>query len=416
VEQEHAALAIDGGDLPLGGGLLALVRPAFDLLEPGGVLAVNSLNDALRDDLPRWCRLQHHEYLERQQVEQGYDRHLIRRGNLSVPLGKREAEIRLPVRDGQILAEDVLRAVPMPDRADPATGFAPRGAQVEPGGPRYPFSLLDRDHVAPPEVAKLYDQAVAAQWNAAKDIPWHKTPRLPDVMQRALGQVFTFLAENELSALYLPSKFISRIHPAYAETAMFLSTQMADEARHIDVFLKRARAGGGGLGVSSVTTSQSLLSLLELEDFTEAAFLLSVLGEGTFLDLLTFIEEHAPDEVTAEVVRRARSDEARHVHFGLVHVRHALANDASLFGRLEAAARRRAASLAGIGGAPEPLQDGLTILAAGSNDTKAIARGHEAFRILLHTMHENRSKRLQHAGFTAEQAQTLADLHTPNFM
>jgi len=81
---------------------------------------------------------------------------------------------------------------------------------------------------------------------------------------------------------------------------MFLSTQMADEARHIDVFLKRARAGGGGLGVSSTTTSRSLLSLLELEDFTEAAFLLSVLGESSFIDLLTFLEDHAPDEVTAE--------------------------------------------------------------------------------------------------------------------
>ncbi len=224
------------------------------------------------------------------------------------------------------------------------------------------------------------------------------------------------LAENELSALYLPSKFVSRIHPAYAETAMFLSTQMADEARHMDVFLKRARAGGGGLGVSSATTSQSLLSLLELEDFTEAAFLLSVLGEGTFLDLLSFIEEHAPDEVTAEVVRRARGDEARHVHFGLVHVRHALAHDDSLYGRLEAAVRRRAATLAGVGGAPEPLQDGLTVLAAGSTDAKAIARGHDAFRELLDTMHASRVKRLKHAGFTEQQAQTLSDLHTPNFM
>jgi hypothetical protein len=222
------------------------------------------------------------------------------------------------------------------------------------------------------------------------------------------------LAENELSALYLPSKFISRIHPAYAETAMFLSTQMADEARHIDVFLKRARAGGGGLGVSSATTSQSLLSLLELEDFTEAAFLLSVLGEGTFLDLLKFIEHHAPDDVTAEVVRRARNDEARHVHFGLVHVRHALAHDDTLYLRLEAAVRKRAATLSGVGGAPEPLQDGLTLLAAGSTDTKAIACGHDAFRELLHTMHESRVKRLQHAGFTAEQAQRLSDLHTPN--
>lgn len=416
MQNENAALAIDGGDLPLGGGLLALIRPALALLEPGGVLAVNSRNPTLRDDLPRWCQLQHHNYLQRQEPEQGYDRHLLARGRLSVPQGSLETQIRLPRHDGHLLADDVLKAVPMPEHADPASGFAPRGARVEAGGPRYPFTLLDRDRVAPPEVAQLYDQAVSAQWNALTDIPWNKVPTLPEAVERALGQVFTFLAENELSALYLPSKFLSRIHPAYVETAMFLSTQMADEARHIDVFLKRARAGGGGLGVSSVSTSQSLLSLLNLEDFTEAAFLLSVLGEGTFLDLLTFIEDHAPDEVTAEVVRRARSDETRHVRFGLVHVRHALAHDPSLFARLEAAVRKRATTLANVGGAPEPLQDGLTVLAAGGTDSKAIARGHEAFRELLQTMHENRVRRLEHAGFSPDQARILSDLHTPNFM
>jgi hypothetical protein len=216
--------------------------------------------------------------------------------------------------------------------------------------------------------------------------------------------------------MYLPSRFIGQIHPAFAEVAMFLSTQLADEARHIDVFLKRARAGGGGLGVSSVTTAQSLLSLLQCRDFTEAAFLLSVLGEGTFLDLLRFIEDHAPDEVTAEVVRRARNDETRHVHFGLAHVRHALSFDSSLYGRLEDAVRRRAAQLSGVGGVPAPLQDGLTILAAGSTSPADVSRGHDAFRELLDTMHENRVRRLESAGFSPTQAKTLSDLHTPNFM
>jgi TusA-related sulfurtransferase len=415
-EPAVAAMAIDTGDLPLGGGMLALLRPALALLEPGGVLAVNSLQPSLRDDLPSWCKLQHHEYLGCDQTASGHDQHLIARGKLSVPRGRRETGMKLAPEAGKLGAAQVVEAVPLPERADPATGFAPRGAQVEPGGPSYPFSLLERDHVAPPEIAKLYDQAIAAQWNANTDIAWHKIPTLPSAMERALDQVMTFLAENELSALYLPSKFVSRIHPAYAEVAMFLSTQMIDEARHIDVFLRRARSGGGGLGVSSATTSRSLLSLLELTDFTEAAFLLSVLGEGTFLDLLRFIEEHAPDEVTAEIVRRARSDESRHVHFGLAHVRHALAHDSTLYARLENAVRRRAATLSGVGGVPEALQDGLTILAAGGTAPKAVARGHEAFRALMHEMHQNRVRRLGHAGFTPEQAQTLSDLHTPNFM
>jgi len=411
-----AAVAIDGGDLPLGGGLLALVRPALDLLEPAGVLAILTSARSVDEDLLAWCRLERHEYLGSEILPDNRTRHLVARGRLSGVSGERERAINLPRREGRLLTADLLAAVPMPEHADPSSGFAPRGAQVEPGGPQYPFSLNERDRVAPPEVAQLYDQAIAAQWDASRDIPWDKVRPLAPALERALGQIMTFLAENELSALYVPSRFLPRIHPAYVEVAQFLATQLNDEARHIDVFLKRARAGGGGVGVSSATTSHSLLSLLELEDFTEAAFLLSVLGEGTFLDLLKYIEHYAPDEATAELTRRARLDEARHVHFGMAHVRHALAHDDDLYGRLEAAVRRRAATLHNVGGVPAHLQDSLTILAARDANPTAVRRGHEAFRELLESMHEQRVKRLLNAGFTTEQAQTISDLHTPNFM
>lgn len=398
-----AVVAIEAGDLPLGGGLLALVRPALDLLAPGGVLAVLSDAPSAREDLPSWCRAEGHEYLGQDTVAGGRVCHRIARGPHGMPPA---AETESGPTVGAAL----------PDRADPASGFAPRGARVEPGGPAYPFDLLERDRVAAPEVARLYEQAVAAQWDARTAVPWDRVGTLPAPLERALAQAMTFLAENELSALYVPAKFLPRIHPAYAETAMLLATQMNDEARHIEVFLRRARARGAPLGVSSVTTSRSLLSLLELTDFTEAAFLLSVLGEGTFLDLLRFLEDHAPDEATAVLVSRARTDETRHVHFGLAHVRHALAHDPALYGRLEAAVRRRAAAMSSAGGVPAPLQDALTVLAAGGTAPTALARGHEAFRELLHVMHANRTKRLEHAGFTPDQARTLSDLHTPNFM
>jgi TusA-related sulfurtransferase len=415
-EKAAAAVAIEAGDLTIGGGLLALIRPALDLLDEGGVLAVISRTTSAREDLPSWCRAERHQYLGREVVADGTDRHLLSRGSFSRPDGKRETQLSIRDRHGRPSSAAMLDSVPMPERASVFSGFAPRGAQVEAGGPAYPFDLVERDHIAPPEVAKLYEQAVAAQWDANRDIPWETVEPLSPVLERSIGQIMTFLAENELSALYLPSRFVSQIHPSYAEVAMFLASQLADEARHIDVFLKRARVGGGGLGISSVTTSRSLLSLLETRDFTEATFLLSVLGEGTFLDLLTFIESHAPDEATAELTRRARSDESRHVHFGLAHVRWALAHDETLYARLEGSVRRRAAKLAGVGGVPAPLQDSLNLLAAGSDEPRAVARGHEAFRGLLETMHVNRLKRLEHAGFEPEQAEMISKLHTPNFM
>jgi TusA-related sulfurtransferase len=382
---DAAAIAIEAGDLALGGGLLALVRPALDRLPPGGVLALLSSSRSVSEDLASWCRAERHNHLESTLIADGKWRHLIERGRFNVAR--------------------------IPEGAELTSGFAPRGAKVEPGGPAYPFTPME----LPPESAQLYQQAVAAQWDATRDVPWSSIKPLSPALDVAVSQIMTFLAENEVSALYVPSRFIARIHPAYLETAMFLATQLGDESRHIDVFLRRARASGG-LGVSTAATSHSLRSLLDPEDFTEAAFLLSVLGEGTFLDLLHFVEDHAPDEATAVLARRARVDESRHVHFGLCHVRHALAQDPKVAQRLEAAVRRRAATIAHIGGVPAPIADSLTILAARGDDPPSVARGHQSFRELLVTMHEARIKRLEHAGFTAEQAQLLSDLHTPNFM
>ncbi|HEX8618611.1 MAG TPA: hypothetical protein VF911_13585, partial [Thermoanaerobaculia bacterium] len=243
-----AAIAVDGGDLPLGGGLLSLVRPALTLLEPDGVLAILSRSASVYEDLASWCRAERHEYLGAESVD-GTTRHLVRRGRFGV----------------QRTAEDAA----LPLRADASTGFAPNGSVVEAGGPRYPFDLLERDRVAPPEVAELYEQAVAAQWSAARDIPWNTIPRHEPAIELAVRQVMTFLAENELSALYVPSRFIARLHPAYVSVAMFLATQMQDESRHIDVFLRRTRATDSPPAIASATTSRSLHSLLQVDDFTE---------------------------------------------------------------------------------------------------------------------------------------------------
>jgi|SRR5215467_10551817 len=139
---ESVAIAVEGGKLQLGGGLLAVVRPALDRLAPGGVLAVLSRSVQVRQDLPAWCKLEHHDYLSCDRLEGGIDRHLITRGKLSVPIGVLESNNSLPTDAGRPTAADVLSAIPMPERADASSGFAPRGAQLEPGRPLYPFSLV----------------------------------------------------------------------------------------------------------------------------------------------------------------------------------------------------------------------------------------------------------------------------------
>src|SRR6476659_7212229 len=107
---EVAVIAVDGGELPLGGGLLALVRPALDQLEPGGMLAVLSRSRGVREDLPAWCRAQRHEYLGVEETAGGLDRHLITRGRFSVPYEPTCDRNQLERQDGRLTAAAVLKA------------------------------------------------------------------------------------------------------------------------------------------------------------------------------------------------------------------------------------------------------------------------------------------------------------------
>jgi len=413
------AARVDGGALGVGTGLLMLLREAMETLPGGAVVAVGTTDPAVVHDLPAWCRVMAHTYLGTTSSADGPTYYFRKTELDTAGDAKPDWGVRLPLRpDGELHTRDWMagRVADVPAEAPTTTGFAPRGAIVEAGAPAFDFSINSRDAVWAVEVADLYEQATANQWDASRDIPWHLLKPLPDPLERAVCQLMTFLTENEYSALYVPAKFLPRINPQFSEVVFFLSTQMMDEARHIEAFTKRALANGGGLQYSAASTQLSLKTLFDQHDFTTASFLLSVLGEGTFLDLLRFIQDHAPDPVTAEICRRARADETRHVHFGMAHVRFYLAQDPAHYEELRAAVRQRAAVMSSITEVSPRVQEALAIVAAGGLDPSRLAEGTRLVRALMDEMHANRLKRLQVAGFTAEQAEEISRLHTPNFM
>src|SRR6202522_2640087 len=216
------------------------------------------------------------------------------------------------------------RAPGPPDaRADARWGLAARGALVEAGGPPIGAHWSEREHVWADIAPKLYAAAAAAQWDPATAVDWTAPiDAVPPEIERAVVQIMTYLVENEQAALIIPARLLSQLHPHYREVMQLLATQAADEARHVEVFTRRGLLSGGPLGTSSAGGRASLATLLNEPDFTTASFLLSVLGEGTFLDLLRFLHDHAPDPVTADVTRLALRDEARHVAFGVAHTAH----------------------------------------------------------------------------------------------
>jgi hypothetical protein len=301
-------------------------------------------------------------------------------------------------------------------RAPVTWGLAARGALVEAGGPPLAVDLVERDEVWADAAPRLYAQAAASQWDPATAVDWDAPFSLPADVEVAVVQAMTYLIENEQAALAVPARFIGRIHPHYREVVQFLALQVADEARHVEVFTRRASLRGGPLGVSGAGGRASLQTLLEETDFSLATFLLSVLGEGTFLSLLSFLEAHAPDPVTRQVCRLALQDEARHVAFGQAHLEHRVAVDPTERGRLRAAVERRHDVLADTAGLNANVLDALVVLASGDWSPASIGRGFALVQDLEAEMDRGRQRRLARLGFPADEAAAVSALHTRNFM
>jgi hypothetical protein len=340
-----------------------------------------------------WARAQGHQVT---------DGHVIVRGD------KVDRRLAGAVRAGTI-------SLPQ-DQAPASWGLAARGALVETGGPALTGADLDRRSEVWSDLApKLYAQAAAGQWDPATAVDW-TPPNLPDDIETAVTQVMTYVIENEHAALMVPARFLGRIHPHFREATQFLATQVADEARHVEVFTRRATLAGRPLGLSGAGGRASLQTLLDEPDWATASFLLSVLGEGTFLSLLAFLDRWAPDPVTARIAHLALQDEARHVAFALGHLGEHVTADRHCRDRLRAATERRHDTLAHTSGLAPAVHDSLVVLAAGSWAPQDIALGWARVQQLQAEMDEGRTRRLVRLGFSNVEAADMSALHTRNFM
>ena len=401
-DQDDSELrSVDLGDLGLDRGGHLLVQRALRALPLGGRLRVHGGSPDLPVHLRAWCRSHGHEY----EIDGGVI--VLRRGIVET------ARWHGAERAGRADAREpnaVVRRPPL------RWGVAARGALVEAGTPEFNFPLNDQTAVWADDAARLYAQAVAAQWDPETAIPWASPDAPPDEIEDAVVQVMTYLIENETAALIVPARFLAQLHPHFREVLQVLAVQVADEARHIDVFARRAALRRRTLGSSTAGGQASLKTLLEEPDFARASFLLSVLGEGTFLSLLWFLRDHAPDPVTREVARLAAQDEGRHVAFGLAHLERHMQLDPALRARLAAAIEQRHAALQHTAGLNEEVFDALVLLAAGGWTAEELRRGWDAVVALGVEMDSGRQRRLRKLGFTGDDARHLSALHTRNFM
>jgi len=396
--------------------LFLKLENAFLVADTHQIIEIVSLKSNIEIELRGWARLRGHLYLGRESLKEQYSykiQKISKNSFTSKPAWDKKMkgiDSSNPKLKDLNLSEEILAKAPEDN------GLLTRGIVTQEGTPTYNFELSHKELVWSEPVSILYEEGKNLQWNATTDIAWNEIPTLNPVLEKAVCQIMTYLVENEFSALYIPGKFISKINPYYMEIPLFLSSLMNDEARHIEVFTKRANANGGGFQYSSEVTQRSLYSLFQEDDYIKSSFLLHVMGEGTFVDLLNFLEKYMPDEATKKIIKLAKRDEMRHVAYGMEHVKSAIEQNPKRINALKNTAFKRKEFMDEINSESSILLESLAILAGGSDEPQAYKKGFDLVEELKEKMNTNRIKRLIDIGMDEDLANDISKVHTPNFM
>lgn len=387
------------GSTPCNAFFFMRLENAFLLAEQGMEIELVSDFDGIEKDLLMWCRFKGEEFVGKLLLSQKAEA----KGRFLYLMRKKS-----PTRFQKFHTQHIAPA---------AHGLAPRDVQVELASPEYHFTYTHDDEIWSEKMEQIYEEAKKHQWNATSDISWQDMPHFSPELEFAIAQIMTYLTENEFSALYIPSRFLGQISPFFTPLPLLLSSIIGDESRHIESFIKRANVTGLGVQYSTRTTQQSLYSLWNTKDYFTSSFLLHIMGEGTFIDLLRFLEESfrlIGDEASAQLLFLARTDEARHVAYGMSNVKHTLAQNPAKISMLKDVVFARKHYLDSQSTESSLLLESMAILRGGGY--ARMAQGFEMVLELKKKMEKNRAKRLVECGIDEDLAWDLSKAHTPNFM
>jgi hypothetical protein len=206
--------------------------------------------------------------------------------------------------------------------------------------------------LARPQLRKLYEKAKTGQWNATTDLPWDHEVDLEQVVsadQAAQQSGFTpdhyegtvvekwgqkewlefgidqrrwtlsqFL-HGEQGALLCTAKITETV-PWY-DAKLYASTQVVDEARHVEVFSRYIDEKlGGGFQVNA-HLRMLLDDIIEDSRWDMTYLGMQVMVEGLALAAFGFMHQMTEEPLLKQLLRYVMSDEARHVAFGVLSLK-----------------------------------------------------------------------------------------------
>jgi len=208
------------------------------------------------------------------------------------------------------------------------------------------------------ELKSLYEKGKVNQWNAELDIDWDAAYSNDDWVLAPegslLAQVCAMQGKDEATqkaaafdeVAYLISQLLHGEQAALQlcgqltnvcekmDEKWYASSQVIDEARHIEVFSKLMQRKFGTVYPIGGTLKILLDELLQADGVQKKTLGMQTLFEGMAVGIMDMIRQESRNPLMGEMIKRVEQDEARHAAFGVLMMRRIL-KDADLEQRNE---------------------------------------------------------------------------------
>ena len=200
-----------------------------------------------------------------------------------------------------------------------------------------------------PALRKLYEKAKVGQWNATTDLPWETVvdeEKQVSMDQAALSSGLTAnhyegtvmdkwgdkewsaygieqrrwslsqFMHGEQGALICTAKIVETV-PWY-DAKLYASTQVVDEARHVEVFARYLDEKLGGSYQINAHLRMLLDDIVNDSRWDMTYLGMQIMVEGLALAAFGNMQQMTTEPLLKKLLRYVMSDEARHVAFGVL--------------------------------------------------------------------------------------------------